>query len=147
MKKYLKTKIFLLFLFTLLFSCSAQKLSTIDIKVLNVQGELIPIKVEIAKTDTEKSFGFMNRKHIPDDTGMIFVYEKDQRLSFWMKNTPTPLSLAYIDKTGVIRDIFDMEPYSLKDITSTVSVRYALEVPQGWFEKKNIKIGCKLILD
>ena len=89
----------------------------------------------------------MERKNIPDGTGMIFIFEKDQVLSFWMKNTPHPLSIAFIDSHGKIRDIFDMKPFSLESINSTVSTRYALEVPQGWFEKENIKVGDKLSLD
>ena len=72
---------------------------------------------------------------------MIFIFEQDQILSFWMKNTPTPLSIAFIDYSGKIRDIFDMKPFSLDTIVSTVSVRYALEVPKGWFAKNNIKPG------
>ena len=83
----------------------------------------------------------MNRKTIPDGTGMIFVFEQDQILSFYMKNTPHPLSIAYIDSHGKIRDIFDMKPFSLASIISTSSVRYALEVPQGWFDKNGIKKG------
>ena len=62
-----------------------------------------------------------------------------------MKNTPHPLSIAYIDSSGRIRDIFDMTPFSLQNINSTVSVRYALEVPQGWFKTNGIKTGDKVL--
>jgi uncharacterized membrane protein (UPF0127 family) len=89
----------------------------------------------------------MNRKKIPDGTGMIFIFEQDQILSFWMKNTPHPLSIAYIDSKGKIRNIFDMTPYSLSSVVSTVSVRYALEVPQGWFKNNNIQVGDTISLD
>jgi uncharacterized membrane protein (UPF0127 family) len=78
---------------------------------------------------------------------MLFIFENDQMLSFWMKNTPTPLSIAYIDYAGRIRDILDMTPYSLADINSTVSVRYALEVPQGWFDRAGISKGDLLTLN
>ena len=88
----------------------------------------------------------MYRKKIPEGTGMLFVFEQDQILSFWMKNTPTPLSIAYIDSQGKIRDIFDMKPYSLAPIQSTSSVRYALEVPQGWFKKNAITVGDSIEL-
>ena len=88
----------------------------------------------------------MQRKNIPEGTGMLFVFEKEQVLNFWMKNTPTPLSIAYIDKKGIITDIHDMTPFSLASVTSTRSVCYALEVPQGWYEKNNIKAGDKLLL-
>lgn len=86
----------------------------------------------------------MERKNIPAGTGMVFIFERDQILNFWMKNTPTPLSIAYIDSRGTIRDIFDMTPFSLSSVTSTVSVRYALEVPQGWFAKNGIKPGDRV---
>jgi uncharacterized membrane protein (UPF0127 family) len=72
---------------------------------------------------------------------MLFIFDRDQILSFWMKNTPHPLSIAYLDSKGKIRNIYDMTPFSLTPIVSTVSVRYALEVPQGWFEKAGIKTG------
>ena len=83
----------------------------------------------------------MNRKNIPDGTGMLFIFEKEQILSFWMKNTPHPLSIAYIDSRGKIRNIYDMTPFSLTPIKSTSSVRYALEVPQGWYKENNINVG------
>ena len=83
----------------------------------------------------------MNRKNIPDGTGMLFVFEKDQMLNFWMKNTPHPLSIAYIDASGTISDILDMTPFSETSVPSSRSVRYALEVPQGWFVSQGIKVG------
>ena len=104
----------------------------------------VSVKVEIAKTESERAYGFMNRKKIPDGTGMIFIFEYDMILTFWMKNTPTALSIAYIDKNGIIRDIFDMTPFSLAGVQSTSSVRYALEVPKGWFQKNGIKPGDKV---
>ena len=78
---------------------------------------------------------------------MLFVFEYDQILSFWMKNTPTALSIAYITSDGYIKNIFDMQPFSLSSVVSTGYVRYALEVPKGWFEKVGIKTGDKIILD
>ena len=62
-----------------------------------------------------------------------------------MKNTPHPLSIAYIDSTEKISDIFDMVPFSLSSVVSTRSVRFALEVPQGWFEKEGISVGSRVL--
>ena len=106
----------------------------------------ITVRAEIAAKEEERNWGFMQRKNIPEGTGMLFVFEKEQVLNFWMKNTPTPLSIAYIDKKGIITDLHDMTPFSLASVTSTRSVCYALEVPQGWYEKNNIKAGDKLLL-
>ena len=104
----------------------------------------IPIEVEPAVTAQEQERGFMNRKEIPDGTGMIFVFKRDQKLRFWMKDTPHPLSIAFIDSTGRIREVYDMQPFSLDIIASTYSVRYALEVAQGYFERAGINARDKL---
>ena len=128
-------------------SCKNKKLKTKDITIYRADSSTITVKAELAITPEERSHGFMERKTIPDGTGMIFIFEKDQILSFWMKNTPHPLSIAFIDSKGKIRNIYDMKPFSLESIESTVSVRYALEVPQGWFAKNNINIGDSVSLD
>lgn len=142
----IKKLTFVFLIFSLLFvSCSNKKLKKTELKILT-ESQTVTVKAEIAKEREERAHGYMERKVIPDGTGMIFIFEQDQILSFWMKNTPHPLSIAFIDSHGTIRDIFDMKPYSLSSTVSTVSVRYALEVPQGWFEKNNIKKGDKVDL-
>ncbi len=127
-------------------SCDTRKykLPKKDLEIVTADGRTYTVNAELAVKPEERNYGFMNRKNIPAGTGMLFVFEKDQILDFYMKNTPTPLSIAYIDSTGTIRDIFDMKPYSLADITSTCSVRYALEVPQGWYKENNICVGDKI---
>ncbi len=136
----------LLFAYISLASCKSKKLPVKDIKIVRQDGTEFTVKAEIAEKPEDRNHGFMGRKTIPDGTGMLFVFEKDQILSFWMKNTPHPLSIAYIDSKGKIRNIFDMTPYSTASIVSTVSVRYALEVPQGWYKKNGITEGDTVIL-
>ena len=129
-----------------LFSCGQKKLQTKDLTIKKSSGETVVVKAELAITEEEQTYGFMNRKNIPDGTGMLFIFKDDRIASFWMKNTPTPLSIAYIDYSGKIKDIFDMTPFSLATIVSTGYVRYALEVPQGWFSKNGIVVGDVLDL-
>lgn len=136
----------LLFACISLASCKSKKLPVKDIKIVRQDGTVFTVKAEIAEKPEDRNHGFMERKTIPDGTGMLFVFEKDQILSFWMKNTPHPLSIAYIDSKGKIRNIFDMTPYSTASIVSTVSVRYALEVPQDWYKKNGITEGDTVIL-
>ncbi len=137
------TFLFLVVFFCFLFiSCgrtNALPVKTLEIKLQN--GTSVTVEAEIADTEETRNHGFMERETIPDGTGMLFVFQKDQRLSFWMKNTPHPLSIAFIDSHGKIRDIFDMKPYSVASTISSVSCRYALEVPQGWFEKAGVTVG------
>ena len=138
--------IFTLLAFTSLLSCKTKKLPVKDIKIVCQDGREFTVSAEIAEKTEDRNHGFMERKTIPDGTGMLFIFERDQILSFWMKNTPHPLSIAYIDSKGKIRDIYDMTPYSLSSIISTVSVRYALEVPQGWYKKNGITVGDTVAL-
>lgn len=135
-----------LLLLTPFISCKTQKLPVKDVKIICQNGKEFTVAAEIAITPEERNHGFMERKNIPDGTGMLFIFERDQLLSFWMKNTPHPLSIAYIDSKGKIRNIFDMNPYSTDSIISTVSVRYALEVPQGWFKKNGITEGDTVLI-
>lgn len=131
-----------------LISCSGRmySLPVRELTLVSSSGKTAAVQAEIAKKEEERSRGFMKRKHIPEGTGMLFVFERDQGLSFWMKDTPHPLSIAYIDSAGIIRGIYDMTPYSLSPVKSPRSVRYALEVPQGWYEKAGIKTGDRLLL-
>ncbi|WP_431726782.1 DUF192 domain-containing protein [Treponema socranskii] len=139
----------MLFAVSLFFTaCTAE--SPMEVQTLTLKradGSTVSVRAEMARTPAQQSRGLMNRKNIPDGTGMLFVFDKDERLRFWMKDTPHPLSIAYIDSSGRIRDIYDMTPFSLAPVESSVSVRYALEVPQGWFDRVNIKIGDTLVLD
>lgn len=116
---------------------------TIFIKPKNEKTD-IPFEVETAVTAQEQQRGFMQRKEIPDGTGMIFIYNRDEKLRFWMKDTPHPLSIAFIDSAGRIREIYDMQPFSLDITASTYSVRYALEVAQGYFGRAGISAGDTL---
>ena len=134
-------------IFALGASCRNSNLEKKTLTLCKVDGTELSVKAEIAVKPEDRNFGFMERKNIPDGTGMLFVFEYDQILSFWMKNTPTPLSIAFITKDGKIKDIFDMQPFSTASKTSTGYVRYALEVPQGWYKKNGIKTGDVLKID
>jgi uncharacterized protein len=99
------------------------------------------VVAEVARTETERERGLMFRTALEDGKGMLFVFDKDDRLAFWMKNTRIPLSLAYIASDGTIRQIVDLVPESLEAIQSERSVRFALETPRGWFDRAGIRVG------
>lgn len=148
-KMIFQKKISALFLtfFIFLSLLPAKTLKKSEITITKEDGSSINCLVELAEKAEDRNHGFMKRKNIPEGTGMLFIFEKEQILSFWMKNTPHPLSIAYIDNRGKIRNIYDMTPYSLSSIVSTVSCRYALEVPQGWFKKNGITCGDSISLN
>jgi len=122
-------------------SCSNQKLPVREITIEREGTILAVVKAEIAETQEDRTTGLMYRKKLPDGEGMLFIFENDQILSFWMKNTYIPLSIAYITWDGRITDIKDMYPHNENSVSSSRFVRYALEVPQGWFDRNAIRIG------
>lgn len=116
--------------------------------LINQEHEKIPLHAEIADSDRLHQQGLMYRKHLPKDRGMLFVFEGEHRLVFWMKNTYLPLSIAYISSDGFVREIYHMKPLDTrKTYPSRYPAKYALEVNQGWFFKNKITIGSRLILD
>ncbi|MCL2208749.1 MAG: DUF192 domain-containing protein [Treponema sp.] len=132
--------IYLILLFTL-FSCASQKLPARELPIERDGVQIAMVNAEIARSEEEKSQGLMHRKELADGDGMFFIYERDQVLSFWMKNTYIPLSIAFIASDGRIIDIKDMHPHDENSVRSSRSVRYALEVPQGWFTRAGINPG------
>ncbi len=97
--------------------------------------------VEAARTEREKEKGLMFREKLGPDEGMLFVYEREEVLSFWMKNTRVPLSIAFINEKGKIVDIQDMEPFNLKSHASRRPAKYALEMNRGWFQRNGVHVG------
>jgi len=138
-----RTSSWLIFVFFLCFllSCSSQKLTVQELPIERDGIEIVVVKAEIAQTQEERNRGLMFRKTLPDGEGMFFVFEKDEVLSFWMKNTVVPLSIAFITSDGRIVDIKDMYPNDENTVHSSRSVRYALEVPQGWFSRAGVQNG------
>ncbi|MDX9730654.1 MAG: DUF192 domain-containing protein [Bdellovibrionales bacterium] len=107
------------------------------------------IKVEIADTDDKRAFGLMFRTKLEENTGMLFIFDETRQLSFWMKNTLIPLSIAYIGEDLVIQEILDMQPAVIgvarpKSYPSRQKAKYALEMNVGWFEKNQIRPGVRL---
>lgn len=103
------------------------------------------IEAEVADDPDEKTVGLMGRKALAAGEGMLFVFSGPQPMGFWMKDTLVPLSIAYINAAGVIREIHDMQPLDENPVPSVFGdLVYALEVPQGWFAQNGILAGDRV---
>lgn len=138
MNKNIETALLILILTGLHLSCCRNEHKA-SFPVLTINGHRL--RVETAVTRDERSRGLMHRKHLPADRGMLFVYFRESELSFWMKNTFIPLSIAFVDAQGTIAEIRHMEPGTTDSHTSGKPVLYAIEVNRGWFDKHGIKPG------
>lgn len=106
---------------------------------INVAG--IELEVELAVTPEEHMLGLMHRDALEDNGGMLFIFPQEEFLSFWMKDTRIPLSIAFIKANGRIVQIESMKPYSLDTHVSREKVKYALEMKEGWFKAHKVKEG------
>lgn len=130
-------------------SCAAdvKRLPARDLAIARADGSSVSLRAEVADDDAERTLGLMHRKEVRDGEGMLFVFESDRQLAFWMKNTLVPLSIAYAASDGRILEFHDMTPLSLAPVESSRAARYALEVPQGWFARVGVSVGDRLILE
>ena len=104
------------------------------------------ITVEIADTDDRRAFGLMFRERLGADEGMLFIFDDEDKRSFWMKNTLIPLSIAYFGADQKLNEVIDMQPAVMgaarpKTYPSRTKAKYALEMNVGWFERKKIRPG------
>jgi len=102
------------------------------------------VKAEVAANDPARQQGLMFRQSMGPNEGMVFAFEEDARVCMWMKNTFLPLSVAFLDKEGRILNIEDMQPHTTDSHCAVKPARYALEMNQGWFRKKNIAPGAQV---
>jgi len=107
-----------------------------------------PVDVEIASTRDARTRGLMWRTELPEGTGMLFIFDDDSPLSFWMKNTLIPLDMIFVRSDLTIVGIVERaEPRTLSPRTPHADSMYVLEVPGGWSEKIGLKAGLKLTIE
>ena len=114
---------------------------TATVGINTARGERVEVQAEIADEEDEQKRGLMDRTALAEESGMLFVFRGERPLSFWMKDTLIPLSIAYIDGDGGIVDIQDMQPLDESSHPSAAPAQYALEVNQGFFEARGVQVG------
>jgi uncharacterized membrane protein (UPF0127 family) len=133
------TYFFLLAGFFSLSACSIE-----GARVITPEGE--SILIELAVTREEQVQGLMFREHLDENAGMLFVFEEERGLAFWMKNTLIPLDVLYLDANGTIVDIHTMQPcppetLDCPNYPSQDEAQYALEINAGRAEELGLEIG------
>ena len=97
--------------------------------------------VNVADTPHKQAQGLMFVKEMSDDNGMLFKFPNSQMLSFWGQNTYIPLDIAFVNSDGVIVDIKEIEPHSLKSVSSNKPCCMAIEANIDYFHNNKINIG------
>ena len=122
----------------------AQNAPQLDLQRTMLTAGMYQITAQVALTPQQREIGLMYRKEMPQQEGMIFIFEEPSLQCFWMKNTLLPLTAAFVADDGTIVNLADMKPQTTDSHCSTKPVRYLLEMNQGWFAKKGIKAGTRL---
>ncbi len=128
-------------LFLSLLACGGGRLPTIGARI---GGE--EFRLEVARSDAEMARGLMHRRSLGAHQGMLFVYDADEHMSFWMKDTTIPLTLAFLSRDGQILQVAEMKPLSLKPVTSQWAARYVLELPLGTLDQLGVRVGDRVEL-
>jgi uncharacterized protein len=102
------------------------------------------IQAQLAMTPQQHSIGLMFRASMAPSEGMLFVFAEARQQCFWMKNTPLPLSAAFIADDGSVVNIEDMQPRTLDRHCSKKPVRFVLEMHQGWFAQRGLAAGARI---
>lgn len=125
-------------------TASAQDSPQMNLQRIKLTAGMHLIDAQVAFTPEQRQIGLMFRKEMPQQEGMIFVFEQASQQCFWMKNTLLPLTAAFVADDGTIVNLADMKPQTTDAHCSAQPVRYVLEMNKGWFAKKGIKAGSKL---
>jgi uncharacterized membrane protein (UPF0127 family) len=117
-----------------------QQLRMVDLHIDNAT-----LHTEVAVNETQREIGLMHVAKMGDNDGMIFLMPAVARVSFWMKDTLIPLSIAFIDPNGTILELHDMKAMDTTTLNSdSTQVAYALEANLHWFALNGIKPGDHL---
>ena len=136
---------FLLAATTLCSTAWAQGSPQMNLQRVELSAGMHRIEAQVAASAQERQIGLMFRHEMPQHEGMLFVFEQPATQCFWMKNTPLPLTAAFVTDDGTIVNLADMKPMAEDSHCSAKPVRYVLEMNHGWFTKKGLKAGSKLV--
>ena len=115
-----------------------------ELPSIRINAGIHNITAQLAQTPQQREIGLMFRTSMGTNDGMLFAFEQAGQQCFWMKNTLIPLAIAFIADDGSVVNIASMKPQTLDGHCSDASVRFVLEMNEGWFAKRGIKAGSKL---
>jgi hypothetical protein len=110
------------------------------------------LTLEVARTEAQRERGLMDRTAIPSHTGMIFVFERDETVAFWMKNTLVPLDMIFVAANGTVRRVFADVPVVARTLPDaqipqeSADAKYVIELAAGEAARDGIAAGVKLNL-
>jgi uncharacterized membrane protein (UPF0127 family) len=115
-----------------------------ELPTIQLRAGMHLIRAEVAADNAARMQGLMHRESLGPNAGMLFIFDEAAIHCMWMKNTLIPLSVAFIDESGTIINIADMQPHSEQSHCAAAQALFALEMAKGWFAQRGVKPGMQL---
>ena len=121
-----------------------------NFELITIKVGSIQFQVEYANSPYKRQIGLMFVEKMPKNQGMLFHFDREQRMSFWMKNTLIPLDIAFFSKEGKLLEVQSLDPApsllssNIPRADSKDLGLYTLEMNKGWFEENGLKPGVQL---
>jgi uncharacterized membrane protein (UPF0127 family) len=108
----------------------------------------VVFQVEVADTPAKREMGLQYRRELADDRGMIFIFAGESPQTFWMKNTPIPLDMIFIDRQRkIVGIVAETVPFSLDPRSVGIPSQYVLEIKGGLTKRLGIRAGDAVRFD
>jgi len=124
--------------------CDKDRAASSGLPTIQLQIGNKSFTLEVADNDRDRKYGLMRRDSMPADHGMIFAFDREAPLSFYMKNTRIPLDILYLDHAGKIVSIKQMKPYDESSVRSDEPAQFAIELNKGTADAVGAKVGANL---
>lgn len=122
-------------------------LPVVALTVADADGRAVAsLSAEVAATPAQRQRGLMFRQALGEDAAMLFVFPAETDGAFWMKDTPIPLTIAFLAADGRVLELIDGAPLDETLLRPAAPYRYALEVNAGWFARRGLAEGSRVVL-
>lgn len=122
-------------------------LPVVALTVADADGRAVAsLSAEVAATPDQRQRGLMFRQSLGEDAAMLFVFPAETDGAFWMKDTPIPLTIAFLAADGRVLELIDGAPFDETLLRPAAPYRYALEVNAGWFARRGLAAGARVVL-
>lgn len=112
---------------------------------ISVGGHLL--QLQLALNPAEQQKGLMHRDSLPEDHGMLFLFDQPDQRSFWMRKTRIPLDIGYFDASGQLVEVYKLFPYDENPVLSkSRQILIAVETNRGWYAEQGVTPGAQLDL-